>query len=197
MKRVLLISSHTDDLELAAGGTVKRLIEEGDQILHIVFSNCNNVEIVPEFERSMRVLGVTDYHIYNIPFRLFSEHRQNILQILINRKKDFNPQFVITHGSADTNQDHQVVFQESFRAFKTCNLIGYNHPWNTRQGKADYFVKLEQSHLDAKKEALKQYVSQKERRYFNPQYTEAQAISYGTMLQCGYAEAFETLNLVL
>jgi len=196
MNRVLILSSHADDAELAAGGTIKRLVEEGHTVRHIVFSDCLNVEIIAEFQHSQQVLGISDYHVYRYDFRRFNENRQDILDCLVKHKKDYNPTHVITHGSKDTNQDHKVIFEESFRAFKTCNLLGYNHPWNQREAKADYFVRLERKHLDSKIEALSQYHSQKDRLYFNPEYTEAQALSHGTMLQCGYAEAFETLNIL-
>ena len=40
LKRVLILSPHTDDAELGAGGTIARLLEEGKDIEYVVFSGC-------------------------------------------------------------------------------------------------------------------------------------------------------------
>jgi hypothetical protein len=38
MKKVLIISPHTDDAELGMGGTICKLRDEGVELMHIAFS---------------------------------------------------------------------------------------------------------------------------------------------------------------
>ena len=40
IKRVLVLSAHTDDADFGAGGTIIRFIDEGREVYHIVFSSC-------------------------------------------------------------------------------------------------------------------------------------------------------------
>ena len=44
-KRVLVLSPHTDDAEIACGGTIVKLIQNGSQLRSIAFSGCE--ESVP------------------------------------------------------------------------------------------------------------------------------------------------------
>lgn len=197
MNKILIISSHTDDGELSAGGTIARLVEEEKQITHIVFSSCSNEELVKEFRAANATLGITDVHIYNFKNRTFSEHRQEILDILIQQKEKVNPDCIFTHGDIDTHQDHQVVHMESMRAFKDRTIIGYNHPWNARIQALDFYVKIGRKHLDVKIAAIRHYASQSHRHYTNPEYIEAQALSVGGMIAERYAEGFQILNHVM
>lgn len=200
MNKVLFVSAHTDDSELACGATITRLIEEGSEVRHIAFSCCKRADILAEFQRSNQALGISDFHIYDFQNRLFSYNRQEALDILWKHKRTFDPQFVFTHGDYDINQDHQVIHMESMRAFKDRNVIGYNHAWNVRSSKIDFFVRVNQAQIDKKILALKQYETQAERHYFNPEYIESQARSTAAMLclpEVKYAEGFQILNYVL
>ena len=38
--RVLVLSPHTDDGELGAGGTIARFLDEGKDVYYIAFSGC-------------------------------------------------------------------------------------------------------------------------------------------------------------
>ena len=67
IRRVLAISTHTDDVELGAGGTVARWIEEGKEVFYVAFSIAE--ESVPEglpkdileqeVREATRVLGIS------------------------------------------------------------------------------------------------------------------------------------------
>jgi len=200
MNKVLFISAHSDDSELACGATIARLIEEGHEVKHVAFSRCRRDDIALEFQAANRALGISDYTVHDFPHRVFNERRQFILDYLFYYKKTFNPQFVFTHGDYDIHPDHKVVHMESMRAFKDRNILGYNHAWNVRESKIDFFVRVTREQLDKKILALKQYQSQSGRHYFNPEYLEAQAISTAAMLcipEAKYAEGFQMLNYVL
>ena len=43
---VLILAPHTDDGELGCGGTISRLLEEGNEVFYLAFSICE--ESVPE-----------------------------------------------------------------------------------------------------------------------------------------------------
>ena len=206
-KRVLVLSPHTDDAELGAGGTIARFIKEGKEIFFIVFSTCENS--VPsgfpkdtlrnECLNSTRVMGLVPERVFILDYqvRTFPAQRQEILEDLIKFRRQIKPDLVLTPSSKDTHQDHGVIFWEALRAFKKGSSIwGYEHPWNNLAFTTDIFVKLADEHLEKKIEALTQYKSQGKRSYFADNYIRSMAYTRGTQVDLAYAETFELVRLV-
>ncbi len=49
-QKILVLAPHTDDGELGCGGTIVRLIDEGQDVYYVAFSICE--ESVPECSRN-------------------------------------------------------------------------------------------------------------------------------------------------
>ena len=61
MKKVLVLTAHPDDLELACGGTVARFVDEGVEVTNlIVCSNVPHKKYVPE---SSKILGFNPLYL--------------------------------------------------------------------------------------------------------------------------------------
>lgn len=205
--RVLVLSPHTDDGELGAGGTISRLINEGKDIFFVVFSGCENAipEGMPpdtlkkECLDSLDVLGIPSERIIQLDYkvRTFTENRQGILEDLIKIKKQINPDLVIGPSSNDVHQDHGVVHLEALRAFKRDSSIwGYEQPWNNLTFTTDIFFRISENHLKRKVECLKKYKSQSHRSYMDEGFIRSLACSRGAQLDIPYAEAFELMRLI-
>ena len=104
---------------------------------------------------------------------------------------------VFCHSSYDNHQDHQTVQQEAFRAFKTKTILGYELPWNCRQFSTDFFVRLEQRHVEKKMKMLSCYKSQMHRAFINKEYIKDIARTRGLQVQSEYAECFELIRGVV
>lgn len=205
--RVLVLSPHTDDGELGAGGTLARFIQEGKEIHYVVFSGCEtSVPIgLPldtlrnECQASTGIVGIRpdrlDLRHYRV--RTFPEHRQEILEDLIKLKQKMHPDLVLVPSSRDMHQDHGTIYWEALRAFKrdTC-IWGYEHPWNNLTFTTDIFVKLEPEHVEKKVQALREYKSQVHRSYMHERNIRALVVTRGAQLDIDYAEAFELIRLV-
>ncbi len=207
-EKVLVLSPHPDDAELAAGGTIARFIGEGKNVYIIVFSLCETSipEGFPpdssrvEFDHSTRILGILPDRItlLNYPVRTFPDHRQEILQDMINLGERIKPDLVLAPSSNDTHQDHSTIYNEAVRAFKkTSSIWGYEHPWNNLTFTTHILVKLEEHHLQKKIEALKHYQSQINRTYMEERYEWALASVRGQQADFRYAEAFELVRLLV
>lgn len=187
--RILFIGSHTDDIELACGGTIAK---QAHDIFCLVFSVCDNPSLHSEFRATFRHLGIKEENtrVLNHNFRQFYWQQGQILDILIDMREAIQPQMVFTHSVNDCHQDHKIVAQESVRAFKNRNLLTYTHPWNGN-GEENFFVEISKDNLDRKIKALSCYSSQQHRPYFNPEFIKAQAMVNG--IKCGklYAEGFK------
>lgn len=195
-KNVLTLSSHTDDMELAAGGTVAKLIEKGCNVSHVAFASVE--ESREECIKSMAVLGIDDYRILSFRPLHFPDQRQEIQQFLYDYNERNKIDLVLCPSSYDIHQDHYVINQEVTRAFKGSTILGYIQPWNHIKIYENCFVKLEKRQIEKKIEALWKYKSQlkRGRKYFNKKYLESLAITAGMRIGCEYAEVFEVIKLI-
>jgi len=206
--RILVLSPHTDDGEIGAGGTIARFVEEGKEIYYVAFSSCE--ASVPkgfpedvlkiECKKATNILGIKPENVILLEYevRTFPLHRQEILDDMIALNREIEPELVWVPSSNDTHQDHQVIYAEALRAFKkNASIWGYEHPWNNLTFTTDIFVRLEERHIKKKIEAMKQYESQSFRTYFDEKYIKALAYMRGTQVDYPFAETFELLRLLM
>jgi LmbE family N-acetylglucosaminyl deacetylase len=207
IKKVLVLSPHTDDAEIGAGGTIARFIEEGKDIYFAVFSMCETTvpkglprdTLKKECLSSLKVFGIVQerIHLMNYTVRTFPEHRQQILDDLIKIKNHIAPELVLVPSSHDMHQDHGVIYWEALRAFKKESSIwGYEHPWNNLTFTTDVFVKLNANHVKTKIKALKEYKSQSNRGYMKEKNLRALVTTHGAQLDLPFAETFELIRLI-
>jgi LmbE family N-acetylglucosaminyl deacetylase len=205
--KILILSPHTDDGELGAGGTIARFLGEGKDITYVAFSGCETSVPIglpkdtlrKECKRSVVTLGIQPENIIILDYqvRTFPEHRQEILDTIIKLKKDIAPKLVLVPSSNDMHQDHGVIFWEALRAFKKeASIWGYEHPWNNLTFTTDIFVQLTSEQVDRKILALKKYQSQIDKRYMDENNLRALICSRGSQLDVQYAEAFELVRLI-
>jgi len=205
---IIVLSPHTDDGEIGAGGTIARFIEEGKEIYYVAFSSCEasvpkgfpeNVLKI-ECKKATSILGIKPENVILLEYevRTFPLHRQEILDDMITLNKQIKPELVLVPSSNDIHQDHQVIYAEALRAFKkTSSIWGYEHPWNNLTFTTDIFVKLKEEHIKKKIEAMKQYKSQSFRTYFDEKYIKALAYMRGTQVDYPFAETFELIRLLV
>ncbi len=206
-KNVLVLAPHTDDGELGAGATISKLIEHGAKVTYVAFSTASNSipEGFPkdilkkEVKKATLELGINpkDLIIYNYEVRKLNFHRQEILENLIELRKENNFDLVLTPSLQDIHQDHATIAQESLRAFKNITILGYELIWNNLSFDTKCFVRLEERHIKSKQEALKHYQSQGSRNYLSEDFTFSLAKVRG--VQCGsvFAECFEIIRMQL
>lgn len=203
--RLLVLSPHTDDGELSAGGTIARAVDADKEVFYVAFSTCeksvpkcyDNDTLKKECLEATQVLGIprSNTHFLNFEVRSFSSSRQQILDEMILIGRDIQPDLVITPSSFDTHQDHNVIYSESIRAFKkTASIWGMEHPWNNLSFRTDIFVNLEEKHVKKKIDALKRYESQLPKSYFQASYITSCAYTRGMMIDQTYAEVFECIR---
>lgn len=205
--RILILSPHTDDVELGCGGSMARWIEEGKAVFVAAFSTAEEslpTDMPPdtlkiEFHNSMDILGVSQDNrfVYNYPVRRLSYFRQEVLEELVRLKREIHPDLVIIPSVNDLHQDHQVVHLESIRAFKDRSVMAYELPWNHINFSAQGFVIIQEKHLLIKWQSLESYKSQLllSRPYFSLEFIKNLATVRGTQINSRYAEAFEIVRL--
>ncbi len=204
-KRVLVLAPHTDDGELGCGGTLALLAAAGSQIRYIAFSIANRSlppgfppnTLATEAKEATSTLGITDLVLHDFDVRTFPDHRQEILELLIEESKQFKPDVVFQPSPSDMHQDHQTIAQEGIRAFKKTSVLGYLLPWNTPGFTDDCYIAFGEAELQRKIEAIGCYASQQHRAYASPDYVRGLAKVHGVTVGRPYAEVFKVLRLVL
>ncbi|MFQ5884068.1 MAG: PIG-L deacetylase family protein [Thermoplasmata archaeon] len=207
-KSLLMLSPHTDDGELAAGGTMARFIDEDWDVYYVAFSSCE--KSIPrgdpedilktECKKATEILGIPRANLFLLDYevRSFPSERQDILDKMIEIEKEIKPHLVFVPSSNDTHQDHQTIFWEALRAFKKASSIwGFENPWNNLNFTTDIFVRLEKEHIERKIRALKEYHSQDSKSYFKDDYIMASARMRGTQVDYRFAETFELLRMLV
>lgn len=201
--RILILAPHTDDGELGCGASIAKYIEAGKEVCYVAFSTCSQSlpkelpadTLAVECKEATTLLGISELYLMNFEVRRLLFHRQEILEELIQLNKTWQPQTVFIPAQHDIHQDHSVIYAEGLRAFKNCNVLGYELPWNNVRFSPTYFELLEQTHISAKCKALQAYRSQQARSYMQPTFISALATVRG--IQCGetLAEAFEVYRM--
>ena len=203
--RVLVVCAHTDD-EFGCAGAVARLLEEGREVNYVALSRCE--ESVPdglpadvlevECRACTALLGIpaANVHVMRYRVRHFPEFRQSILEDMVALRKQIQPTLVMLPSSFDTHQDHQTIYEEGFRAFKSASILGYELPQNLISFSNSTFVRLAERQLQRKVDALAKYRSQEFRPYSSETFVRSLAVVRGVQCGASYAEAFEAVRLI-
>jgi LmbE family N-acetylglucosaminyl deacetylase len=206
-ERILVIGAHTDDVEMMCGGTISKFIDDKCELYYSTFSFADKSlpkgfsegTTLNEVHQATAVLNISilNLNLYDYEVRVFPTYRQEILEDLIKLRKIINPDLVITHNSNDTHQDHKVISDETYRAFKqSASIWGYESFKNDRMFNNDLYVKLNQTHMDKKMEAVLKYKSQII-KYDNSDATVGLAKYRGGQINCEYAECFQVLRVII
>ena len=206
-KNVYVLSPHTDDGELGAGGTISKLIESGANVYYFAFSTAEK-SVPKEFEKTIlktEVINATtklgikkeNVIIYNYEVRKLNYARQEILEDLIKHKDRLKPDLVLMPSLADVHQDHATIAQEGLRAFKNSTILGYELIWNNLTFNTTSFVNLDEKHIQQKCDALKEYKSQAKRNYMSEDFIFSLAKIRGVQISMKFAESFEVIRWLI
>lgn len=206
-QNILVLAPHTDDGEIGCGGAIAKFVEQGKNVFYAAFSSAQHSlkEGMPkdtlkkEVMKATEVLGIPPQNLILFEYRVrtFPLNRQEILEHMIELKKEIKPQLIFVPSLNDIHQDHQVVANEGIRAFKHHTILGYEEPWNNIVFETRSFIPLEKAHVQKKIDALKCYDSQAHRSYLNEDFVWSLARARGTQIEGEYAEAFEVLRWVI
>ena len=205
-ERALVLAPHTDDGEFGCGGTMARLVEEGTDVRYVAFSIATRSlpegfapdTLAREVAEATAELGIpaANLTVHDFDVRTFPDHRQEILELLIELWSEWEPDVVFQPSLHDIHQDHQTVAAEGLRAFKRTTILGYEIPWNNLDFAYQAYFALEQRHIERKAEALTKYASQQHRRYANSEYIQNLARTHGINVNREYAEVFQVYRLI-
>jgi LmbE family N-acetylglucosaminyl deacetylase len=206
-ERVLVLAPHTDDGEFGCGGVMARLVESGAEVRYMAFSIATRSlpegfapdTLAREVREATAELGIppANLTVRDFDVRTFPEHRQEILELLIELWNDWQPDVVFQPSLHDIHQDHQTIATEGLRAFKRTTILGYEIPWNNLDFAYQAYFALDERHVERKAAALEKYASQQHRRYANREYVWNLARTHGINVNRDYAEVFQVYRVIV
>lgn len=226
MKKILVIGAHPDDEILGCGGTIRRLINEGNEAYSLILSDGTtsrydkmteqvSEDVKVRLQQSQLAAKVIGYKkVFFCRFADNSFDKERLLDIVKTIEKYIlllEPSIIFTHHYGDLNIDHQITLE----AVQTATRPMINCPvkeiycfetfsateWNfigKEKFEPNYFVNIEET-LKDKLEAMQCYQSEL-RDYPHPRSLEGLEIAakrWGIITGCNCAEAFELIRKIV
>jgi LmbE family N-acetylglucosaminyl deacetylase len=184
-KNILVIAPHCDDEVLGCGGTMAKLIAEGNKVYVIMVTNGNvgAPELFPieatrlnrkEAQKSMNFLGVKDTVFFDFPAPRLDTIPSYKLSIAIHQKiMEFNIDTLYIPHRGDIHKDHRITYEASIVAarpigncpvksiysYETLSETEWAAPFSDEAFIPNVFVNIEK-YIELKKEAFTYYKSQ-------------------------------------
>ena len=200
-KRVLCLGAHPDDIELGAGAFLHHILPENEVLCVTLSDNQMNPalnNIVDEHYASFEKLGLCKDNVIVEKFetRKFPEQRQEVLEYLLRLRREYKPDLILTHTRSDIHQDHNVVTEESLRAYRGTTVLGFDVVRSSYGFFPHFLVGVTEADVEAKLAALSEYKTYHDKYYFDPALLRATMVRHGALAEKPYAEGFDILRIV-
>lgn len=180
--KVLVVAAHMDDEILGAGGTLRKHVLEGDEVLAYVSCCGSNLRYGSEGDRKLREasrvagesLGFRDVAYGELPDQgLDTLSLVEIIEPLNRILDEFRPEVLYCHDASDVNRDHRLVLEaltvaarpyaapwvRRFACFETPSSTEWGGPAGLPAFDPNLFVEITRT-LEEKIEAFSKYESE-------------------------------------
>lgn len=218
MKNILFVGAHPDDIEINAGGTINKLVENKEFNINTFVLTHGETLRHREMSESLSILGVNkteikkpdgslvnDYIIDDFTDTKLFQSIDSIIRRLDGLIDLLSIDTIFTHHPFDAHQDHSAVSKACCAcARKISNLIFYRPTYPSSNlmvpFNQNFLIKLNESSINKKLEALSAHKSQIE-KYGNAEWLDkikdiAKADSWIYGAGHGYAEVFEISKMI-
>lgn len=146
--KVLCLGAHSDDIEIGCGGTVLALQEKypNIEIRWVVFSGSQTRAEEAHHSAELFLARLARKQIEVRTFRdsYFPAQWEEIKNACAELKP-FAPDLVLTHYRDDLHQDHRVISELTWNAFRDHMILEYEIPkWDGDLGRPNFYVPIEQ-----------------------------------------------------
>ena len=200
---LLCLGAHADDIEIGAGGALLSWIASGIEIdAHWCVASAVG-ERGKEAHASAEdfLAGAVRLTVEVAQFRdsYLPYEGVQVKEWVEAQKSRMQPDVVLTHSRADAHQDHRLIGELAWNAFRDSLILEYEIPkWDGDLARPNAYVPLEEGMLSRNIELLeKHFGSQRSKDWFDAQTFRGLARLRGMECRARYAEAFCAHKLVL
>ena len=202
--KILCLGSHSDDIEIGCGGTILRLLSENRniEVTWVVFSSSKKRESEARASARLFLKGAKRQKVVINHFRdSFFPFDGAKIKERFEGLKSTSPDLIFTHNHKDAHQDHRLISELTWNAFRNHLILEYEIPkYDGDLGQPNFFVPLDQEIYEKKiRHILEAFKTQRVKRWFGKDTFLALMRLRG--LECvassGYAEGFYARKLAL
>ncbi len=205
VRTVLCLGAHTDDIEIGCGGTLLHLLAENPGLtVHYVVLSASDARA----EEARGSVGSffdgdiqCDVRIAGFQESYFPYVGHEVKAYVDDLGREVEPDLILTHWRADAHQDHRLVGELTWNAFRNHLILEYEVPkWDGDMGRPNVFVPLGKDVCKRKVDhLLSAFPSQTGRDWFTPEvfWSPLRLRGMEARSASGYAEAFHCSKLVL
>ncbi len=204
VKRVLCLGAHSDDIEIGAGATVLRLMQQNPNahITWVVFSGIGSRgdEARNSANAYAAASGFANLSVQVHEFRdaRFPEQQPQIKDVF-EALKPVDPDLVLTHKGDDRHQDHRVVNELTWNTFRAHPIWEYEIPkWDGDLGRPNLYVQVEPDLVQKKCDLLREHFgTQRAKHWFDEETFRGLMRLRGLESNTKYAEGFDARKVVI
>lgn len=198
-RRVLAIGAHPDDLELACGATLAKLVDGGGQVCTVVLSrgaSGGDPSLrTREAARAADYLGAMASQVLDFCDTELESQENEMVQALERVIKEFRPDIVLTHSANDFHQDHAAVHRATMRAARRQpSILCYESPSATPSFAPVFYTDVS-AYMDVKAHAIQLHADQSGKPYMGADRARGVAAFRGHQARLTLAEGFEVMRL--
>jgi LmbE family N-acetylglucosaminyl deacetylase len=203
--RLLFVGAHSDDLEIGCGGTVLELAARYPraEVQWVVLSAAGARAREARVSARALLRGFRRVEVVLAQFRdgYFSQSGGDIKEFFTALKAAGVPDVIFTHRLGDRHQDHRLVAELAWQTWRDSVIFEYEIPkYEGDLGEPNVFVPLAKRTARRKVAHLwRHFVSQRARRWFQPELFEAHLRLRAVECNAGtgFAEAFTARKVCL
>jgi LmbE family N-acetylglucosaminyl deacetylase len=203
--KVLCLGSHSDDIEIGCGGTILQLIDRypGCVFYWVVFSaiGVRKIEAQKAAEMFAGSKRIRKSFFKEFPDTFMPFVGSDIKNFFEEIKQAVSPDLIFTHNRKDAHQDHRLISELTWNAFRDHFILEYEIPkYDGDMGQPSVFVPIEPALCQKKIQLIiETFESQHSKRWFEENTFLSLLRLRG--MECnspsGYAEAFYSRKIVL
>ena len=129
IRSLLCLGAHADDIEIGCGGTVLRFLQQSEppEVHWVVFSGSE--ERHREARASAKMyLGGAPVELLSFRDSFFPAEWSQIKETMAGLGRRLNPDLILTHRLEDRHQDHRVIAELTWCAFRDHLIWEYEVP---------------------------------------------------------------------
>ena len=202
---ILFLGAHCDDIEIGCGGAILKMLIEcpGTEVRWVVLSSdeTRKAEAIASADRFLGTAGRKTVAVMGFRDGFFPYHGQEIKEYFHELAGEVSPELIFTPHREDRHQDHRLVSELTWCAFRDHLILEYEIPkYEGDLGQPNVFVPLGETVCRRKVQSIMgAFQTQYEKQWFTEDTFWATLRLRGLECNSGskYAEAFHCRKMSL
>jgi LmbE family N-acetylglucosaminyl deacetylase len=205
LRTILCIGAHSDDIEIGCGGTLLKLLAQRPELeVHWVVFSADGIreeEAHASAEAMLAPAAKKQIVLHQFRDTCFPFAGLEIKEQFRQLQANVSPDLIFTHRLEDRHQDHRLLAELTWNAFRNHLVLEYEIPkYEGDLGQPNFFVPLDKDICREKVEHIvKHFPSQQQKPWFTADTFQALLRLRGVECNApaGFAEAFTCRKVVL